>query len=349
MRASLRLHCAPAGRRLLVTASILIGPLSAAPANDDAMLQALIKAAKSEGSLMIYHTSPFPIIGPTFRGFEKKYGIKIQNFHATGNALTVRFSSEAAANRPLADVFYASEATAFERYQSLFQRLTPDNFPYLARIPQAARMSNGVALAPTQTSFSLIYNTKRVAKGTEPRTWNDIADPKWKGTAMLVDPRSSATYRVAFNAIRKMRPGLLPKIKSLDPRLVETGTPAAQQIAAGTAAFAFPAYPTHATPLMAKGAPIQWATIEDPELTRNGWVGAVNGSRNPNAARLFVNFFMSDEGVALYCKASAGSKSAIDPTGKRTGCEPLASDVVFLPDSLSAQDSAEVVKQLGLQ
>ena len=336
-------------RDVLFAALVVIGPLSAASADDDARLQELIKAAKAEGSLMVYHTSPFPIIGPTFRGFEKKYGIKVQNFHATGNALTVRFSSEAAANRPLADAFYASEATAFERNQSLFQKLTPENFPHYARIPEIARMSNGVAMAPTQTSFSLIYNTKRVAKGTEPRTWNDIADPKWKGTAMLVDPRSSATYRVAFNTLRKMRPDLLPRIRSLDPRLVETGTPAAQQIAAGTAAFAFPAYATHATPLMAKGAPIQWATIEDPELTRNGWVGAVHGSRNPNAARLFVHFFMSDEGVALYCKASPGSKSAVDPTGKRTGCEPLASDVVFLPDSLSAKDNAEVIQQLGLQ
>jgi maltose-binding protein MalE len=74
-------------------------------------LESMVAAAKAEGSLMVYHTSPMPIIGSTFRAFEKKYGIKVQNYHATGNPLTVRFSSEAAVGRIIADVFYASDTT----------------------------------------------------------------------------------------------------------------------------------------------------------------------------------------------------------------------------------------------
>ena len=99
---------------------------------------------------------------------------------------------------------------------------------------------------------------------------------------------------------------------------------------------------------MAKKAPVQWATIEGPELTRGVWVGAAKGP-HPNAARLFIHFFTSDEGLRLYCKASDGSKSALDRAGTRTGCEPLADDVVFLPDTpLSREDSASVLKELGL-
>ena len=139
-------------------------------------------------------------------------------------------------------------------------------------------------------------------------------------------------------------PSAAAMIRDLAPRLVESGTPAVQQLAAGTASFAFMGYPSHATPLMAKRAPVQWETIEGPELTRGVWVGAAKGP-HPNAARLFVHFFTSDEGQQLYCKASDGSKTAIDRSGKRTGCQPFSEDVVFLPDTpLTREKSATVLQ-----
>ena len=334
----------------LILRGLLIAVAASAgqPAYAQDTLDKMIAAAKAEGSLMVYHTSPLPIIGSTFRAFEKKYGIKVQNYHATGNPLTVRFSSEAAAGRMIADVFYASDTTTYSSFPDLFQKLTADNFPGYARVPDVARLDNDLAVSPSQTSFAMFYNTRRLAKSDIPTKWLDLVEPKWKGVAMLVDPRSSATYRQAFSTLRKAHPQLLTRIRELAPRIVESGTPAVQQLAAGTASFAFMGYPSHATPLMAKKAPVQWATIEGPELTRGVWVGAAKGP-HPNAARLFLHFFSSDEGLSLYCKASDGSKTALDRAGKRTGCEPLADDVVFLPDTpLSREDSALVMKELGL-
>jgi iron(III) transport system substrate-binding protein len=195
----------------------------------------------------------------------------------------------------------------------------------------------------------MFYNTRKLTRQQAPHTWLALADPKWKGAAMLIDPRSSATYRSAFNALRTVHPQLLAMIKALGPRLVESGTPAAQQLAAGTGEFAFMGYPSHATPLIAKGAPLAWQTIEGPELTRGVWLGAAKGP-HPNAARLFVNFFASDEALRLYCKASEGSKTALDRKGTRTGCEPLAEDVMFLSDApLSRAASEAVIRALGLQ
>jgi iron(III) transport system substrate-binding protein len=334
-------------RVLFLGAAVVSWGACAAQAQE-AALEKLIAAAKGEGSFMIYHTSPMPIIGSTFRSFEKKYGIKVRNYHATGNPLTVRFSSEAAGGRIVADIFYASDTTTFTKFSELFQALNADNLPGYGRLPEVVRLRNDRAVSPSQTSFSMFYNTRRLSKADAPRRWLDLADPKRKGQAILVDPRSSSTYRAAFHALRKVHPELLSRIKALSPRLVESGTPAVQQLAAGTGGYAFMGYPSHATPLMAKKAPVQWATIEGPELTRGVWLGAAKGP-HPNAARLFVHFFMSDEGLRLYCKASDGSKTALDRAGTRTGCEPLASDVMFLPDTpLSRDDSLSVLKALGL-
>ena len=307
-----------------------------------------IKAAKAEKSLMIYHTAPTANYKVVFEAFQKKYGIKVENFHATGSPLATRFSSEAEANQMQADVLSLSESPLFTKYAAKFQKLSAANIPNYVRVADGAKLDGGLAVSPTQASFVFSYNTQRVKESDVPSSWEDLVNPKWKGETLLVDPRSSATYRLAFNVLRKRYPDLLPKMAANSPRLVESGTPAVQQLAAGTGSIAYIHYGSHADPLMAKGAPIKWVTIEKPELTRSVWLGATQG-KNPNAARLFVNFMLSDEALTAYCKAATDVKSTVDPTGKRTGCQPFSADVVFLPDeAVSKEDTAAISRDLKL-
>ena len=319
-----------------------------APRDELAMLEKLTAAAKAEGRVMIYHTSDVATMSPVLRGFEKKYGIKVDNYFATGAPLTTRFSSEGAVGKMMADVFYASDTTAFVEFPNLFQQITPDNFPIYGRLPDVARLKSGLAISHAQLSFAFMYNTNRVKPPDVPRIWSDLVDPKWKGRTLLVDPRSSATFRAVFHMIRQHIPDILQRIAANEPRLVESPTPAAQQLAAGTGTISYLNYPSHAVPLMEKRAPIKWATVEGPEITRSAWVGATKGP-HPNAALLFLNYLLSDESLTLYCSRADGAKSVMDPTGKRTGCNPLATSVLFLPDAPVAKaEGEEVVRQLKL-
>ena len=68
----------------------------------------------------------------------------------------------------------------------------------------------------------------------------------------------------------------------------------------------------------------------------------------------FVNdlarFAASDEALRLYCDRADGAKTIMDPSGQRTGCNPLASNVLFLPDApVTKAEGEEVVRQLKLQ
>jgi iron(III) transport system substrate-binding protein len=317
--------------------------------NESVVLQKIIAAAKVEGSVMVYHTSDVATMSPALRAFESKYGIKVENYFATGAPLSTRFSNEGAAGNMRADVFYASDTTVFVEFANLFQQLTTDNLPAHGRLPDVARLKGGLAVSQAQFSFAFMYNSNRVRPADVPRTWTDLIDPKWKGRTLLVDPRSTATFRAALHMARQHVADLLPKIVANDPRLVETPTPAAQQLAAGTGAIAFLNYPSHAVPLMEKGAPIKWATIEGPEIARSAWMGATKGP-HPNAGALFVNYLLSDEALALYCKRADGAKTILDPDGKRTGCNPIADNVLFLPDTpLAKADGEDVIRQLKLQ
>jgi len=249
----------------------------------------------------------------------------------------------------MAGVFDASDTTAFVEFGSRFQRLTADNLPIYGRLPAVGKLPSGSAISHAQLSFAFMYNTSRVKAAEAPRTWADLVDPKWKGRTLLVDPRSSATFRAVFHMISQHIPDILARIVANDPRLVESPTPAAQQLAAGTGTIAYLNYPSHAVPLMEKRAPIRWATVEGPEITRSAWVGATRGP-HPNAAILFLDFLLSDEALRLYCDRADGAKTIMDPTGQRTGCNPLASNVLFLPDApVTKAEGEEVVRQLKLQ
>jgi iron(III) transport system substrate-binding protein len=321
-----------------------------AQGNDaDARLDALARAAKAEGAVMIYHTSAVATFKPVFTAFAQKYGIPVRNFYATGAPLSVRFASEVAAGTIQADVFYASDTSIFDEYAAHFQLLNADSLPNYAHLPDNLRLGNGLAVSSVQLPYTMFYNTRRVPEAERPRTWNDLADPKWKGRTLMIEPRSSPSFRASYNVIRKIHPGILGRIADNAPRISESGTSAVQQLAAGTGAIAFTGYPVHAEPLIAKGAPVRWSIIEGPAIARRTWIGAVRGP-HPNAARLLVHFLTSIEGLKAYCASGDGSMASLDPSGAQTGCQPLSADAQFLPDApMSDQDSAETLRQLRLQ
>jgi iron(III) transport system substrate-binding protein len=339
--------------RLLKYAAVVMlataQPSFAQTSDQNESLDALVKAAKAEGSVMIYHTVNVQTIRRALAEFGKKYEIKVRNFYATGTPLSVRFASEVASGIMQADVFYSSDTSIFHEYPNNFQKLSMETMPGYAQLPDTLKMPSGLAVSSVQLSYTMFYNTKRVTDAERPRTWQDLADPKWKGRTLMIEPRSSISFRAPYNVIRTLQPGILSKLADNQPRISESGTSTVQQLAAGTGSIGFAGYPVHAVSLMAKGAPVRWAAIEEPMIARRTWVGAVRGP-NPNAARLLVHFLASVDGLRAYCSTDDGSMAALDPSGAKTGCQRLSPDALFLSEEpMSDADSAETLRQLRLQ
>ncbi len=311
-------------------------------------LDSLIKAAKAEKSVMIYGTAPINQIGDVYKAFEAKYGIKVESFQARGSDLTARFSNEAAAGIIQADAFMGSDISDQQENPHYFQKLTKANFPNWDQIPDAAKLPGDLSISYQVSAFSLFWNTNKVTEANRPRTWKDLADPKWKGQVVLVNPRASGTYRSVWSEVRKLYPDFLTNVAALDPRLAESAAPAAQQLAAGTGSIAFIGYQSNAEPLIEKGAPINAAPIEGPQISRRNWISAVAG-KSPNAGRLFVHFITVDDGLRVYCKLNSTGQSILDPDGKKSGCKPLGQNPLYLTiDPVSDADSEVVIRELKL-
>lgn len=331
--------------------SLLSGGVYAQTVNaeDAAKLDRLVKAAQAEKTIMSYGTTPLEQIGPTFKAFEQKYGLTVQSYVVTGTTLTSRFASEAAAKAMQADTLSTSDIGLQVSHPEYFQKLTDDNFPGYAQLPAAAKLAGDVSISYSVASFAVMWNTNKLSETARPHTWQDLVDPKWKGQSLLADPRSTLAYKAALGAAERLYPGFLAKVVANQPRSVEAGNPAAQQLAAGTGSFAYVGYEVQAAILREKGAPVNAAVIQAPELSRRVWLSAAAGP-HPNAARLFVHFMASYDGLRAYCSVDKANKSIIDPSGKNTGCTPLAADVQFLPpDLISDKEAADVVTALHLE
>ena len=142
-------------------------------------LQQLIEGAKREGELTIYTSAQTTDLGPVVEAFEKKYGVKASIWRAGSEAVLNRALQEARAGRHTVDVVETNgpELESMSREQILQAVKSPHHADLIA----PAIRPHGEWVGTRLNVFVQAYNTKLVKKEELPKTWEDLADPKWKG------------------------------------------------------------------------------------------------------------------------------------------------------------------------
>ena len=156
-------------------AALLLGLSSRLIAADEA----LIAAAKKEGQLTWYTTQIVnQFARPAASAFEKKYGIRVNFIRADSNEVTLRILNEGKAGRVQADVFDGTGAAASLKKDGLVAKFVPEN---ASRLPAQFIDAEGYWVATNLYVLTPGFNTDLIKKGTEPRTLQDLLDPKLRG------------------------------------------------------------------------------------------------------------------------------------------------------------------------
>jgi iron(III) transport system substrate-binding protein len=92
------------------------------------------EAARREGNLSWYSSTPFPLVQQLVDKFQQDTGIKVQLLRTGGQPVLRRFQQEASAGRPGADVMTMSDAGAANGLakQGWFEPFRPDGFDKVA-------------------------------------------------------------------------------------------------------------------------------------------------------------------------------------------------------------------------
>jgi iron(III) transport system substrate-binding protein len=291
--------CLP--RHPWLAAAAILAALAVAPAR--AADQAMIDAAKKEGQVVWYTTQIIDQFArPAAAAFEKRYGIKVSYVRANSNEVALRVMNEARAGRMQADVFDGTGATASLKKEGIVAKFIPEN---AMRFPKEYIDAEGYWVATNLYVLTPGYNTELIRKGTQPKTFQDLLDPKYKGK-IAWNSTSSSSAGPGFVGIVLETMGeakgtayLRDLAKQQPTGLAVAARQVLDQVIAGEYAIALNIFNNHAVISAAKGAPVDWIPM-DPALGVLSVISVTKDAPHPNAGRLFLEFLMSEDGQKLY-------------------------------------------------
>jgi iron(III) transport system substrate-binding protein len=260
-------------------------------------LERLIAGAKREEAFTLYTSAQTADLGPVVEAYEKKYGIRATIWRAGSEAVLNRAIQEARAGRHTVDVVETNgpELESLSREQILQAIKSPHH----ADLIPAAIRPHGEWVGTRLNVFVQAYNTKLVRKGELPKTWEELADARWKGK-LGIEAEDSDWLAGIYGAIGQERGDqVFRQIVSTSGMSVRKGhTLLTQLVVSGEVPLALTVYNYKAEQFRREGAPIDWFTIGNAIARPNG-VGVARSAPHPHAAVLFYDFELSPEGQAI--------------------------------------------------
>jgi iron(III) transport system substrate-binding protein len=252
----------------------------------------LVDGAKKEGAVTIYSSVTVDDMKVLAAAFEKKYGVKLQAWRASSESIVQRAIIENRGARYEVDAIEtsASDMEALHR-ERLFQEIKT---PLLADIVPAAIRPHGGWVGDRLNIISAAYNPTLVKKADLPKTYDDLANPKWKGK-LAIEADDWAWFGALANELGEQKTiRLFRDIVRTNGLSVRKGhTLIANLIVSGEVPLALTVYHYKAEQLKNAGAPLDWYVLP-PGLARFLGTGVMRRAPHPHAAVLFLDFMLSD-------------------------------------------------------
>ena len=276
-----------------ITRWLALAALAALPAV--AQTDALVGAAKKEGTLTFYTTIAEKDLPVIVKPFEDKYGIKVNVWRAGTDKVLQRTIQEARANRNDVDVVhYGSpemEALAREKIlKAVDDPVQKELMP--GSVPAHKRWAATILSVWVQA-----YNTQAVKKADLPKKWEDLLDPKWKGK-LGIEGKDDDWFATVVQQLGGEPKGLefFRKLADTNGISVRKGhTLLNNMVVSGEVPLALTVYNYMPQQAKDKGAPIDWFVIE-PAIARSNAVGVAEKAKHPNAALLFYEYLLGPDG-----------------------------------------------------
>jgi iron(III) transport system substrate-binding protein len=261
-----------------------------------------IAQAKKEGTLVLYTSLTEDLVAPVKDNFEKQTGVKMNVFRAASETVLQRALQESSANRTGNDAI----ETNFGEMGVLSKQgvLADYRGSAFANVPESGRFPGW--LADRLNIMLPAWNTKLIKPGQEPRSWEDLADPRFKGKLTLELTDSDWYENVTKSWLRHGK--TQAQVDDLWRRIVANANVAkghtvmAELLGAGQTAVDAMNYSYITQNTADKGAPVAFRSADGIAHTigfaRPQGVSMMKGAKHPAAAWLF-NDWMLNEGQKL--------------------------------------------------
>ncbi|HSE92283.1 MAG TPA: extracellular solute-binding protein [Methylomirabilota bacterium] len=280
-----------------------------------------LPAARKEGSVTWYTSTPVATAQKIATLFQQETGIKVELFRSGGSAVLRRFMQETDARRMNADVLTISDPAAASALikRDLLLPFRPKNFD---KVPEAVKDPRGYHIAQRLNLVGIVVRTDQVPE--PPRTWTDLTDPKWKGKLVMPDPSFTAIQLMVVGTLsQKYGWDFYKKLRANDIMIVQSHQQVSDTLTRGERTVAAEGLDSYTWDARKAGHKVQTLFPADGAFAIAAPTMVIKGSPHPNAARALAEFMVGDTVQKLF--PTEGIYAARSDVPPPPGNPPLAS------------------------
>jgi iron(III) transport system substrate-binding protein len=278
----------------------------------------LYPKAKQEGNLVVYSVWDIEHLRAVTDAFMKRYpGIKASYWQGRNPEIVTRVLTEFQGGQASVDVVLSDNAPpvlraagAMAGYETVQKDVLYLHDPTLPTVSLQIQ--------------ALAYNTRKIKSADLPKSWEDIANPKYKGMIALDDPMRAgplssmlAGLKTQWNDDARFNK-FLGGLKALKVPVHKSTSAMFRLVISGEYAICMPALLHDVIEELHKGTPVDYVRTVAPVIFPRQ-AGIYAKAPNPNAAKLFAEWLISDEGQKTI--DSIGRESARNDFKSKTSIE----------------------------
>ncbi len=289
-----------------------------------------VQAAKREGKVVV----SVPVSAELRRGIEKvfkqRFGIEAELNVGRAASITGKIQQESKAGVPYFDLHMGGGESMITGLLSegILAPLEPAMM--LKEIKDPNRWWGGhiwldnakrYIYASQAYQVELIWCNTDYVKPEEIRSLTDLLNPKWSGKIGYLDPRTPGAGSSMWSFLLKLKgEDYLKKLSEQKLFLSRDQRVLAESLARGKIALVAGLSYYSFLPFAKVGLPVKSVSIPRDEIYVSGGSGNVaiiKGAPHPNAAKVFVNWFLGQEGQEIYSRAMGQATRRLDVDTQR--------------------------------
>lgn len=277
------------------------------PAGYPADYQSTVDAAKKEGKLIVYSVTDTALARPLIKDFERLYGVDVEYNDMNSTELYNRYVSENAASSTSADVLWSSAMDLQVKLVdgNLMARYDSPEATHLPAWAQYRQQAYGTTYEP----LAIVYNKRLVPPGDVPQTRADLIRllqtraTQFKGKLTTYDIEKSGVGFTYLTQDMRVNPQLTQSlVKAMGetrPKLQSSTGAMMERISSGENLLGYNILGSYALARARKDPSIGFVYPKDYTLVTSRLVTISKKAKHPNAAKLWVDYLLSQRGQTL--------------------------------------------------
>jgi iron(III) transport system substrate-binding protein len=257
-----------------------------------------LSAAKKEGGVTWYTSTPIETAQKIATLFQTETGIKVELFRSGGSAVLRRFLQEIDARRVVADVLTISDPAAAGALikRDLLVPFRPKNFE---KVRDEVKEPKGYHIAQRLNLVGIIARTDKGL--TLPRSWTDLTDPRYKGVMVMPDPSYTAIQLMVVGTLsKKYGWEFYQKLRANEVMIVQGHQQVSETLTRGERLIAAEGADQYAWLDRKAGHKVQTIFPADGAFAIAAPTAVIKGSPHPHAAKALAEFMISDTVQKLF-------------------------------------------------